>query len=72
MMNLNQKPNRWSEPELRHLDTPAFTVLLGACALSVAAMFIQALTGAFDHDAQSMAAQQPAELVAQSATDPKP
>ena len=72
MMNLNQKRNRWSEPEPRHLDAPAFAVLLGACALSVAAMFVQTITGAFDHDAQSMAARQPAALVAQSATVPQP
>jgi hypothetical protein len=71
MMNLHQKPSRWSEQEPRHLDTRAFAALL-MCALSVAAMFVQVITGALDHDARSMAAQQPAGLVAQSATDPKP
>ena len=72
MKNLYQKPSRWSAPEPRRLDAPAFAVLLGACALSVAAMFIQAITGAFDQDAQSMAAESPAALVAQAANDSKP
>ena len=72
MMNLNQEPNRWSEPEPRHLEASVFAALLGACALSVAALFIQVITGAFDDDAQAMAAQQPAALVVQTAPDPQP
>jgi hypothetical protein len=72
MMNRNHKPNRWSDREPRRLEASVFAALLGACALSVAALFIQVITGAFDDDAQAMAAQQPGALVVQTASDQQP